>query len=118
MTFPYPVWGWTDRVRVLLASIAGGLAIGLLAGTLGDREPTIEPPSLVVDPNRAPAAVLEALPGIGPGRRAALIAERRRAPFRSLDDLDRRVKRIGPATIAALKPFLRIEPPVGLPPTP
>jgi competence protein ComEA len=118
MTSPFPVWGWTDRVRILLANIAGGLAISLLAGALGDRRPTIEPPSLVVDPNTAPAAVLEALPGIGQARRAALIAERQHAPFRSLDDLDQRVKGIGPATIAALKPFLRIEPPAQPPPTP
>lgn len=118
MTAPCPVWGWTDRARILLAIIAGGLAIGLLARALGDRGPAIEPPSLVVDPNTAPAHVLEALPAIGPSRCSAIIAERARAPFRSLDDLDRRVKGIGPATIAALKPYLRFEPPAETPPTP
>jgi competence protein ComEA len=38
-----------------------------------------------------------------------IVEARTQAPFRSLDDLDARVRGIGPATIAALRPHLRIE---------
>ncbi len=63
-----------------------------------------------VDPNTAPPEVLGALPRLGPTLVGAIVAERRMAPLRSLDDLDRRVRRVGPATVAALRPYLRFEP--------
>jgi hypothetical protein len=39
-----------------------------------------------------------------------IVAARETAPFQSLDDLDTRVRGIGPATLAALSPFLQFEP--------
>jgi hypothetical protein len=63
---------------------------------------------LRLDPNTADAAALAALPGIGPGRAAAIVAARCARPFRSLPDLER-VPGVGPRTRAALEPWLAIE---------
>jgi DNA uptake protein ComE-like DNA-binding protein len=64
---------------------------------------------LRIDPNRATAAELDLLPRIGPKIGAAIIAYREAATqqpaFRNPEDLDR-VKRIGPATVEALRPYL------------
>lgn len=62
---------------------------------------------LGIDPNHADPGTLEALPGIGPGRAAAIVAERRRRPFASLDDL-RRVPGIGPVTLRRAAADLRL----------
>jgi competence ComEA-like helix-hairpin-helix protein len=62
-----------------------------------------------VDPSSASQAELAMLPGVGPSLARAIIAERTaRGPFQSIDDLTR-VKGIGPARLAALRPWLRIE---------
>ncbi len=58
-----------------------------------------------LDPNRATAATLEVLPGIGPKRAAALVAERRRVPLCRPADLER-ISDIGPATRRRLTPYL------------
>lgn len=52
--------------------------------------------------NRATQAELEALPKVGPTLAARIVAGR---PYRSVDDLDR-VKGIGPATLAKLRPYV------------
>jgi competence protein ComEA len=65
---------------------------------------------LGIDPNRAGLDTLEALPGIGPGRAAAWVEERSRAPFCRPVDLER-VTGIGPKTRAGLEPFLIFESP-------
>ncbi len=92
----------------------GGLAvvssIGLIAAIPRPGGPTI-PVVLQADPNTAPADVLLALPGLGPSRVSAIISARETAPFRSADDLDRRVKGIGPTTMSGLVPYLRFDPP-------
>lgn len=55
-----------------------------------------------VDINTASEAQLDALPGIGPAKAAAIVADRSdRGPFSSCDDLTR-VTGIGPATVAKL----------------
>jgi hypothetical protein len=84
------------------------------------RPPLEEPPArllegparrlfdLPIDPNRADAATLETLPGIGPARARAIIEERCRRPFASVDDLQR-VRGLGPARVGALVPLLAIE---------
>jgi len=64
-----------------------------------------------VDPNTASRRLLESLPGIGPGRAAAIVDERTRAPFESAADLER-VPGIGPRTRERLAPFLAVPPPV------
>jgi competence protein ComEA len=61
--------------------------------------------ALPIDPNRADARTLEALPGIGPARAAAILAERERRPFGEVDDLER-VAGIGPKTRRRLAPWL------------
>jgi competence protein ComEA len=59
-------------------------------------------PAGPVDINRATAAELETLPGVGPATAAAIVTERdRNGPFVSLAELDR-VPGIGPAKVAAL----------------
>lgn len=72
---------------------------------------------LALDPNAATAESLEVLPGIGPSRAAAIVAERERQPFRDVADL-RRVRGIGPVTLARIAPWLAIgaEPATSPPP--
>ncbi len=108
-------WGWTRPAARLLIFASGSLGLGL--ASLAESRPAepIEVRLLAVDPNTVPGTVLEALPGIGPVRAAAIVSAREVRPFRSLADLDKRVKGIGPVTAAALKPFLRFEP-IGDPP--
>ena len=66
---------------------------------------------VTIDPNRADAAELASLPGIGPALAQRIIDERTRGgPFRSLDDL-LRVSGIGEKTLGKLRPRLRIESP-------
>ncbi|MBK8337020.1 MAG: ComEA family DNA-binding protein [Sterolibacteriaceae bacterium] len=56
-----------------------------------------------VDINTANESQLETLPGIGPGKAKAIVAERQaNGPFKSVDDLGR-VKGIGDKTIAQLR---------------
>jgi competence protein ComEA len=93
-----------------LAVLAMTLSLGLLVATLGrpsERSGGI--PELRIDPNTAPAGVLEALPRIGPAIGSRIVEARRDAPFRDLDDLDRRVRGVGPATIAGIRPYLRFD---------
>ena len=57
-----------------------------------------EPGAGTIDVDRAGAAELEALPGVGPALAARIVAERRRGgPFGGLEALDARVRGIGPA---------------------
>ncbi len=59
----------------------------------------------IVDLNTATAAELEALPEIGPKTAAAIVAGR---PYGSVDDL-LRVKGIGEATLAKLRPYITVK---------
>lgn len=61
---------------------------------------------LPVDLNLATVEALQALPGVGPTRAEAIVAERARGgPFVDVDDLDR-VPGIGPATVEKLRPYV------------
>lgn len=63
---------------------------------------------LPIDVNRAGAVALQAVPGIGPARAAAIVADRAAlGPFEDVDALDR-VRGIGPATVERLRPFLTV----------
>ena len=62
---------------------------------------------LPIDPNRADAATLESLPGIGPARAQAILGARERRPFRRVADLER-VPGIGPRTLAGLAGWIGI----------
>jgi competence protein ComEA len=64
-----------------------------------------------VDLNRASAAELEQLPGIGPKLAERIIANR---PFKSVEDLEA-VPGIGPKTLEKLRPLVRVELPESAP---
>jgi competence protein ComEA len=61
-----------------------------------------------VDLNRATAAELDALPGIGPATAQAIVAHREaNGPFASIDDLEQ-VRGIGPAKLATIRPLVTL----------
>ena len=71
-------------------------------------QPPAAAPAGPVNINTASAAELEELPGIGPVLAARIVADRERnGLFKSVDDLDR-VSGIGPATLARLRPLVRV----------
>jgi competence protein ComEA len=85
----------------------------LLLVSISHRETAAPPPPLEINANTAPAAVLSTLPFMGATRVNAVVAEREKRPFRSLEDLAARVRGIGPATQAALRPYLQFgDPPL------
>ncbi|MEO5772011.1 MAG: helix-hairpin-helix domain-containing protein [Burkholderiaceae bacterium] len=55
-----------------------------------------------VDANVASQAELEAVRGVGPGLAEAILAERRKAPFKDWPDFVARVKGVGAASAARL----------------
>jgi len=61
------------------------------------------------DLNEADERLLETLPGIGPARAAAIVAERQRRAFASVDELAR-VRGIGPRTVERLRGLLVVDP--------
>jgi competence protein ComEA len=93
--------------RVALVAIACGDARGAAPG--GAARLLF---GLPLDLNRADAAALEALPGIGPGRAEAIVRARRAAPFCGVAELDR-VPGLGAATRARLAPFVATPAPTG-----
>lgn len=120
MTTPIPTSGpiiptpsrcWTGPARGLLLLLAVPLGLACAAAGRPESAPAAPWPDLVVDANAAPVPVLEALPGLGPALAGRIAAARDVAPLRDLADLDRRVKGIGPAKAAGLRPFLRFDPP-------
>lgn len=67
---------------------------------------------LPLDLNRADAAALEALPGIGAGRAGAIVRARATAPFCRVGELDR-VPGLGTTTVARVTPFVATPAPTG-----
>lgn len=109
-------WIWPDGSRLLLASIAIVLALGLMAGTdRGDRRrerrpiPAAEVPAPGLDPSTATAEALAGLPRIGPTLAHRIVEAQADGPFRSPEDLRARVRGIGPVTLARIQPYLRFE---------
>lgn len=101
--------------QLALATVVA-IFLGLLAvrgyGPRFTARPT-EPVSsaAALDLNRADAAELEQLPGVGPRLAAAIDAHRRdRGDFRSIDDL-RAVPGVGPVMIDKLRPLVKVVPP-------
>ena len=113
-------WGWNVGIRRLVSATPVILALALGGTGRHVHGPPPPPPRLVIDPNTAPPPVLQALPRIGPVLAARIVEAREERPFESLDDLDRRVRGIGPATVKALRPHLRFaaDPNAGPPPAP
>lgn len=67
-----------------------------------------------VDVNKATAAELEALPGVGPAIAKAIMADR---PYKTVDDLEK-VKGLSKAKLAALKDLITSGPPAAVPAAP
>jgi DNA uptake protein ComE-like DNA-binding protein len=111
-----------DRARALedgrraLGLIVIALAAWAAARSPGE-QPAVDTPDLRADPNTAPEGVLLALPNLGPARVRALRRASRSEPFRSIDDIDRRVKGIGPVISEGLRPYLRFDAPRPAPPS-
>ncbi len=86
------------------APAPGHTAFGVEPGAEpGDVAGAIVRPLFPIDVNRAGVELLGELPGIGPTRAAAIVATREGGgPFRSAEDL-RRVKGIGPGTVAKIR---------------
>ncbi len=81
----------------------GGYRLAVMSGT------QILTLGLPIDLNRASAADLEAVPGIGPAL-AKRIVEYRKAhgPFKKVDDLGEKVLGFGGKKVEKIKPFLII----------
>src|SRR4051812_1149008 len=112
-----PSWGassgpWPVGVRGLLTVLGMLAALGLRMADRGvgpgSRVACRPAPVLVLDPNTAPPAVLGALPHVGPSLVKKLVEQRELRPFASIADMRRRVRGLGPVTMARLAPHLRI----------
>lgn len=69
-----------------------------------------EPPAFPLDVNRASAAELMQVPGIGPVLAERIVqARRERGGFLHIDEL-REVRGIGPSTFESLRDWLKVEP--------
>ena len=67
----------------------------------------VERSRIAIDVNRAAAHRLQLLPGIGPARAAAIVADRARGAYERLDELQR-VWGIGPKTLEGLRAWATI----------
>ena len=99
-----------EQARKGLARMALGgalvAAVLLIAGVDASAATAVAPAASVasgkVDVNTASPAELASLPGIGESKAAAIIAEREKKPFASVDDLER-VRGIGARTVDDLR---------------
>jgi hypothetical protein len=115
-------WLWTRRQRGALAGIVLGLAVWLFVRALQQPMRVDDPPGIGgladdlttrIDPNSADWAAWAALPLIGEKRAKEIVAFREawlvehggEPAFAKLEDLTR-IRGIGKATIATLKPYL------------
>lgn len=109
---PADARGWSIEARRVVAGLGVLLGLGLMvagwSARTGSNTAKATPPRLLLDPNTAPPEILSALPGLGPGLVRNWIAARDEQPFHSLDDLERRVRGIGPATLARIAPYLKV----------
>jgi competence protein ComEA len=77
------------------------LAAGLLACTFPGRAMARQLPG--IDANKATEVELDAISGIGPALAARIVTERRNGPFESLEDLQQRVRGVGPASLKRMQ---------------
>ena len=103
------ILGWSVTSRAILVALCFAGSSALLWSTGRVEGPKAPDVRLVVDPNDTPPAVLLALPRLGPALVGRIVVQREIELFQSLDDLDQRVKGIGPATIKSIRPYLRVE---------
>ncbi len=96
----------TDGERVFVPQV--GQEVPPELTIVGAQPPGSDPTPAVVDLNRADAAALEALPGIGPATAAAILDHRERnGDFASVEDL-MDVRGIGEAKFAALDGLITV----------
>ncbi|HSW28006.1 MAG TPA: helix-hairpin-helix domain-containing protein [Longimicrobiales bacterium] len=86
----------------------GRLALPAAAGR-APSSPVRPRPAPRLDLNRADTLALQALPGVGPALARRIVAAREEARFRTLEDL-LKVRGIGPATLARLRPLVAVSP--------
>jgi competence protein ComEA len=74
-------------IRTLIAAVLTTVSLGAFAA---------------IDVNKASAAELDALPGVGPALSARIVSERQKAPFKSWTDMIERVRGVGAASAIKL----------------
>lgn len=94
--------GATVVAMALLAVAGPAHAAAGSGGIAAQAAPAAESSGGKVDVNTANATELASLPGIGSSKAAAIIAEREKKPFGSVDDLER-VRGIGARTVEDLR---------------
>ncbi len=93
------------RPRAAMRNVFAFLVLGMLLLT-GVAQAGPEGGNTPLDLNRATAAQLETLPGIGAVKAAAILAVREtRGGFQSMEELEA-VRGIGPALVAKLRPLV------------
>ena len=108
-TAPHPCVLINQRALTIIGSgFAVAFVFSLCVSRTHEPSDRTTPVLLRVDPNRAHPSVLEALPKIGPALARRIVETREQAPFLDVADFDRRVRGIGPATIKAVRPYLRL----------
>jgi competence ComEA-like helix-hairpin-helix protein len=91
---------------LLVLVLSGVVVLRVLASGAGARSP-LASVARRLDPSSATVHELSMLPGVGPSLARAIVRDRaEHGAFPSIDALTR-VKGIGPARLAALKPWLR-----------
>lgn len=98
------------RVLVLLTLLAftSQLSLDPAAAQPNEESPAKDSSSTVVDLNRASAAELTRLPGIGPSLAERIVSYRTKRPFQTKRDL-RRVKGIGFQKYTRIAPLVTVE---------
>jgi len=112
---PTPTDAWSRSVGRAAQRVSLAIAFSLVAMwglCYGLRGPGSLRVAERIDPNRACAASLMRLPGIGPSRAAAICARRAQlhaagAAFRRASDLEA-VPGIGPKTVEAIRPWIEL----------
>jgi competence protein ComEA len=105
-------WIWPAGSRAVLAVVVIASALGLAIASQSVPESGAEivrAPDLLLDLNTAPPRVLETLPHVGQTLVRQVVAARELRPLVSLDDAGRRVRGLGPSTLAQIAPYLRFE---------
>jgi DNA uptake protein ComE-like DNA-binding protein len=104
---------WGDQTVVAVLTLAVMLIIVakcfMGADSLGPAGTAWQSPRAIefrVDINTATWPELTLLPDIGEARAQLIVAAHSSGPFRSIADLDRRVKGLGPVIAARLEPYL------------
>jgi competence protein ComEA len=99
----------TDGQRVYVPAVGEVDSVAVSDfGAAPATQPGTAAPSGPLDLNKATAADLEQLPGVGPATAAAIVDDREQnGPYATVDDLDR-VSGIGPARLEAIRDLVTV----------